>query len=94
MTLIDGSSLDSSFILFTTTTTPTITVYTVDASKVATYSLLIKGTITGYTGFNTASFDLVINDACSASLITSTPISDYTYDISSGLMIISTLEWT
>jgi hypothetical protein len=94
MTLSDGSSLDSSFISFATIINPTITVYTTDSSKIGTYSLLIKGTITGQTNFNNATFSLVISDPCSASVISSSTIPDYTYDISSGLMTISTLSWS
>lgn len=94
MTLSSGSSIDTTLITFTTAT-PSISVYTTDISKEGTYILKIIGTLNGYSISNSATFSLIVYDACTLSTISSTSISDYSYDISELTTdTIATLYWT
>ena len=62
---------------------------------IGAYSLLIKGTVTGFTNTNSVTFTLNVNDACSIATITSVVISSYSYDIDAGTTnTVATLAWT
>jgi hypothetical protein len=94
MTLADGTSLTPTPVTFTASS-HSISTYTTNAAMIGTYSLLIKGTVTGYTNTNSVAFTLNVNDACSVTTITSTSISSYSYDIDAGTTnTIVTLAWT
>jgi hypothetical protein len=89
LTLADGSAIDTSFITFSASSN-SMTVLTTDTTKYGTYSLINKGTITGYTGSSSVTFSLVI-DVCT---ITTNSIADYYYTIASGSKTIASLAWS
>jgi hypothetical protein len=93
LSLVGGGAYDSTLITFTSTT-PSISVYTIDTSKENTYSLLLKGTLTGYSVSSSASFTLIVKDICSTSTISSSTIPSVSYTVSDTAALITTLAWT
>ncbi len=59
-----------------------------------TYNLQIVGSVAAYTS-TTVYFTLYVTQVCASTVITSTAISSYTYDVDSGTTdTIATLAWT
>ena len=87
---IDDSAIDSS--LFTATLsaaegdTQTLSVYTTDSGKVATYNLRIKAWYTNYaTNLAVKDFTIVVQDDCENNLsLTAASLSNVVYYIHSG----------
>lgn len=83
----DDSAIDSAVFTATLSTTQgdtqTLSVYTADSGKAATYNLRIKAKYTSYaTNVVQKDFTIVVQDACEDSLVLSAPsLSNVVYQI-------------
>lgn len=93
MTLASGAAFDPSIITITSSTRG-LTVSTTDSTKAGVYSLLVRGTVTGFSDYDSALFDLTVTVNCSALVLTTAAIPDYSYLVSAATATIATLTWT
>jgi hypothetical protein len=87
----DGTTADSTVVYISGSA---IKVSTSSAAKVGTYSLEVIGSVASYTSA-TVYFTLYVTQVCASTVITSSAISSYSYDVDSGTTnTIATLAWT
>jgi hypothetical protein len=91
LTTSAGAAIDSTVFTFATSPSLKVTISTSDSNKIGTYTFLLYGSIDGRTSATTT-FTITINTKCYGQSVSSSSISDGSYDVASSSTIVETFS--